>query len=105
MDGTPKRIEIIRVRLGKFEWMLLLWIGLLGFLSIPPGTFRVLQDEPIADLYNSYTKEHFGVLMKIDPEHHFPNGTVEEGWLIRTEHAGDTWVPAANQKRVIRVNR
>lgn len=88
------------VKFGKIEWCLLGSIGLIVFLCMPP-THSSRDAGPVADIYNSHTKLHAGILIKIEAAHDFPNGTTEEGWLIRGEHGPDVWFPASRVKRAI----
>jgi hypothetical protein len=37
---------------------------------------------PIAEVYNPHTGKVSGLVYAIEKEHRFPNGKVEEGWLI-----------------------
>jgi hypothetical protein len=93
-------------RLDKIDWILiavlaaLLLVIVLPHLSVPSFT-----KEPIAGLYNPVSGEFVGVVIKEDPQHHFPDGTVREGWLIRAANGYESWTPADNLRRGERINR
>jgi hypothetical protein len=89
-----------------FDWCLIVAIAALGFIIIVPRLPAIsFGERPIADLYNPVTKDMVGILVKIDPIHHFPNGTTSEGWLVRGENGMDVWFPAERFRKVERVNR
>lgn len=95
-----------RKRLQRLDWLLIaataFLLLILALPHLPPISFG---NRPIADLYNPVSKDLTGILMKIDPEHRFPNGQTCEGWLVRGVNGLDIWFPAENMKNVDRVNR
>lgn len=91
---------------GRIEWCLLACIAFIAFLWLPPGVLPMPRlNEPVADIYNSHIKLHARIVAKVDEPHEFPNGTTQEGWLVRTEYGPDLWFPASKLRRVITENR
>lgn len=55
-------------------------------------------DKPIGDAYRADNGAHMGEVLKIDPKHQFPNGMVDEGWLVRKDGIEMWWPRSKNTK-------
>lgn len=103
MAGTE---HIKSRRLQKLDWILIAGIvNLLFFTALPHLPAFAFRQPPIADLFNRVSNEHVGLLMRIEPNRRFPDGTVREGWLVRGLDGMEIWFPADKMKNVERVKR
>jgi hypothetical protein len=92
-------------RLDTIDWILSAALGALLLIVIFPHLpVPSFTKEPIAGLYNPVSGEFIGVVIKEDPQHHFPDGTVREGWLIRAPDGFEQWSPADRLRRGERIN-
>ena len=62
-------------------------------------------EKPIGDAVQVGTGQHRGVVVKVHPRHHFPDGTIREGWLLRWGDGVELWVPRDQMKKAELVKR
>jgi hypothetical protein len=76
--------------------------------AIVGGLAYLIPEPPargIGDAYQLQTRQHLGIVVRVESQHHFPDGTIREGWLLRAEDGFELWFPRDQMKKAELVRR